>query len=85
MENINWNIFRRRDLSFDEQEKIRQIFVDHFRMSQSTKPKRRNETQILASSIPGNGKDETEKKILATVPLIQPDYGTNDDEAASTK
>jgi hypothetical protein len=80
-------VHRRRDLSFDEKEKIRRMFVDHFQQSQSTKPKRRNETQILifdsTPQNPGNGTDST-NKVLATVPLIRPDLGSNPKEETPT-
>jgi hypothetical protein len=71
-------------LSFEEQEKIRKIFVDHFRRAESTKPRRQNETEILfsdrASASLGNGAD-----VVATVPLIRPEFGTTPEEETSTR
>ncbi len=71
-------VCRRRELPFDEKEKIRRMFVDHFRRSQSTKSKRRNETLIVDpdQGNPGKGPEN----ILARVPLIRPDFGPTADE-----
>ena len=59
-------------MSFDEQERIRKIFVDHFRKSGSAKPKRKNETEIRTSeaSHPASGPDP---RVLATLPIIKPE------------
>ena len=59
-------------MSFDEQERIRKIFVDHIRKSGSAKPKRKNETEIRTSeaSHPAFGPDP---RVLATLPIIKPE------------
>lgn len=75
---------RRRELTLDEAEKVRQIFVDHFRRSQATKPEMANETQILFPQEAGGGSDPGKSVLASRVPLIRPKLVSKIDEEKLT-